>query len=129
MIPSNIPFEKVGIRQIVGDCVVDTINSFITKYPQKNINIQEISNNAGYTRAVIKRVLYVLLGLRHLKATFVPIHSICGLAVGQPESSVSLIAEKIENEDYFCIRCREVICESQEIQIQILFWEPGTNVA
>ncbi|MBN2002973.1 MAG: hypothetical protein JXA21_06420 [Anaerolineae bacterium] len=128
MISANIAFEKMGVEQITGDKIVNAVNCFITKYPRKDINIQMVSDNSGCNRAIVKRILYILLGLRYLKATFVPIHNTCGRVIGQQERSISVINEKIENEEYFCIGCREIVYEAQEVQIKILFWEPGINV-
>ncbi len=128
MIMADVPFDKMGIKNEVGEQIAAEVSKFMQDHPQKNIDIQKISDSSGYTRTVVKRILYILLGLRYLKATFVPIHSICGKVIGSQEISVNTVNEKVGNEEYFCVECRELIYEPQDIQIQVLFWEPGTNV-
>ncbi|MBN2267223.1 MAG: hypothetical protein JW725_02675 [Candidatus Babeliaceae bacterium] len=128
MIPTGIPFHEISIDPDVGERVVGVINHFISKSPDKSIDIQKVSEVVGFPGTIVKPVFYALLGLRLLKATFLPRHRVCGKIIGSQMRSVEQILDKAKNEGYFCIHCADLVVDQQSIEIQIIFWKPGTNV-
>ena len=130
MIPSGIHFQDIGIEQKIGELVIEGVHRFMSDHPDEAIDIRNISEAVGYPGETVKRVLYVLLGLRFLKASFLPRHRICGRVIGGQEMSVETIQEKATEEKFgeFCILCGEPIEGPQDIETQIIFWRPGVDV-
>ncbi len=128
MIPSGISFQDVEIEPDIGECVVQAINHLISERPNASIDIQKVAEAVGFPGTTVKPVFYMLLGLRLLKATFIPRHRTCGRMIAEQEQSAEVILEKARNEEYWCIHCAEPIEGPQDIETQIIFWKPGANV-
>jgi hypothetical protein len=130
MKPSGIHFQTIGIDQKIGELVLEGVDRFISHHPNEAIDIREISEAVGYSGETVKRVLYLLLSLRFLKASFLPRHRICGRVIGEQEISAEVIQEKATEEEFgdFCILCGEPIEGPQDIETQIVFWRPGVDV-
>ena len=128
MVPQRVPFQDIGIEQNVGERVVRSIDSFLSKCPNRPIDIRTVSDAVGVSGTTVKRVFYALLTLRLLKATFIPRHRTCGYQVGGQERSVEVIWKKAKSEEYWCVHCAEPIENPSDLEIQIVFWRPGANV-
>lgn len=124
----RIPFKDIGIPPDVGECTADAIQHLLSERPNAPIDVQSISDKTGYLGPVVRKVLYALLALRMLKATFLPRHRACGHIIGGQEHSVELIRQKAREGHYVCFHCFERAEGPEDIEIQIVFWKPGADV-
>ena len=129
-ISDKIPFEEAGIDRTKGEIVSKVIDRLLAECPNRPIDIQNVSESSGVPSDAVKRVLYLLLGLRLLKATFLPRHRACDRVIGEQELSVQRIIEKAQTGQYgpYCMLCTQPIDGEVDIEVQILFWKPGANV-
>ena len=73
-------------------------------------------------------ILYLLLAHRKLKATFLPRHKNCLNAIGPQEKSAETILEKARSGKFnLCFNCNEPIEDEEDINIEMIFWKPGTD--
>lgn len=124
----RIPFEDVGIPALVGDRTLDVIESLLAEHPNSSLDIQTVSEETGYLAPTVKKVFYALLAFRMLKGTFQPRHKVCGNLVGAQERSAEIVRQKATEGQYVCHHCMEPIEGPDDIEIQIVFWRPGTRV-
>lgn len=130
MTPDQIPFQQAGIEKMTGIRIFGEIERITSKHPNSAINIQEVCEAAGSPATTVKRVFYLLLGMRLLKATFLPLHRLCERAIGRQETSVAKIFKKAQDGQYspFCPVCYEPIDSLEDIEVQIIFRKPGAKV-
>jgi len=69
MILDQIPFKQAGIEEKIGIKISGEIDKISGERPNASIDIQEISEAIGSPATTVKRVFYLLLGMRLLKAT------------------------------------------------------------
>jgi hypothetical protein len=131
MMSKDVPWQGTGIDESTGKRVVAAIEHLIAANPNVAIDIQKVSEAVGLPGNIVKSVFYILLSQRELKATFIPRHRFCGRVIGEQENSVEMIHDKAENGDfgYWCTLCGEPIEGPQDIETQIIFWRPGTDVS
>lgn len=128
--PDRIPYEEAGIERVMGETVSQVIDRLLKEYPGKSIDVQQVSELSGLPTIIVKKVFYLLLGLRLLKATFLPRHKACDRVIGQSETSVQIINQKARTGQYGsnCMICTQTIEGEQDIEAQILFWKPGVDI-
>jgi len=107
--------------------VVSVVKAFLDQYPVRSVPITEISQSSGVPGPVVKRVLFALLALTHLKAFFRPRHRECDRIVGWPQQSVRAVRELASEGQYWCVDCGGPIDGAEDIEIEILFRKPGTD--
>ncbi len=126
---SEIPYRKIGIKEDDGERIVKTIQKISSERPHNSIEIQTITDAVGLPAIEVKKIFYMLLGLKLLKATFIPRHKACDHVIGTQEHSVGIIMEKVNQGTIdWCNYCQEPINGPEDIDIQIIFWKPGINV-
>jgi hypothetical protein len=130
MMFSAIPYEEAGIERVAGEAVSHAIDHLLKEYPEKSVDVQQVSELSGFPPVTVKKVFYLLLGLRLLKATFLPRHKGCDRVIGPPEISVQMINYKAQAGQYGsnCMLCAQTIEGEQDIEIQMLFWKPGIEI-
>lgn len=130
MIPSRIPYEEAGIDEASGIKVSLAIDRILNEWPDRPIDVQKVSESSGVPGGIVKRVFYLFLALRLLKATFLPRHRACDRVIGDWESSVEMINDKARTGQYgsHCMLCAEPIEGEGDIEIQIVFWKPGVDI-
>jgi hypothetical protein len=122
-----ISFEEIGIDEDVGQSVVQAIGEFAAQHPSSSIRIDSISALIDIPANVVKQIFYTLLAYRLLKATFIPRHRICGNVIGPQEKSVQAIFDRVTEGNLICIHCGESVDNLDDVQIQLIFWMPGTH--
>ena len=124
MMTGNIPFQEAGIEQELGECVLEEIARISSESSGTSIDVHKVSEAVGISGAVVRRVLYLMLTLGKLRATFTPRHRLCRKIIGREEETVTAIQSKAESGGYgqLCLSCGEPIEDSQDIEIQMNFW-------
>jgi hypothetical protein len=123
----RVPFEKIGISPDIGEHTVDVIEQLLAERPNSSVDIQRVSAETGHASTVVKEIFYALLAFGALKATFLPRHRVCGNIIGKQEQSSELVRERARAGQYACMHCFEEVESPEDVEIQIVFWEPGAN--
>lgn len=117
----DIPFDKIGIPLNAGQEILKAIQDQIFYYPDKPIDIQNISQQTNADGRDIKNILYFLLNKREIRATFAPYHKECGKPLGEMEKSVDQIRKNLD-QGYYCSDCHNNIDLYSDIDIIMFFW-------
>ena len=127
---SNSFFKEIGVQEEIGVRVTSVIDDLLEKGGNRPIDIQLVSEKSGIPGSTVKQIFFAYLTLQMLKGTFLPIHRKCGEPVGTQETSVAAILEKAKKGRFgdLCFKCHDPIEGQKDVEIQIIFWKPGTNV-
>jgi len=117
--------NDVGVPEEIINDTLTAINTLYKTHPRNNITVQSITKITRHDIGVTKKILYVLLGLRKITATYLPRHKKCNKVIGAEETSVEVIQHMANNNAYICGNCIQKIWQFQEVDVEILFWPLG----
>lgn len=125
----NFPFKEFDLDPLLGAKIIAAIEYEMQNNPTQSIKIQQISESFGFPPTYVKRALYLLFSQRKIKATYILRHKKCDTILSKQEDSPSSITQKIDNGDIdWCFKCNEPIESKDEIEIEMIFWNPQANV-